>query len=584
MSTVVLWQRPAWRDELWAKLSDAEMRWDMIVIGGGITGAGILQQAARAGLNVLLVEQRDFAWGTSSRSSKFVHGGLRYLRDGDVHLTWESVRERDKLVQSGAGLVEEIGFLIASYEGERPGPLTYRLALTVYDLIGGKMAHRRYKAGEFQMLAPHLDKEGLRGGFRYGDAQTDDARLTLRVLHEGIVSGGVAVNYMSVEGLLLENGTVTGVQLFDHVQQRRTDVRARVVINATGAWVDRLRGEVNAPARIRPLRGSHIVFSGWRAPLAQAITFLHPFDRRPLTTFPWESVTVIGTTDVDHDAPLDQEAAISPAETAYLMAAMNYRFPELKLTLEDVIAAWAGVRPVIDTGKADPSRESRDHAIWEEQGLLTVTGGKLTTFRVMARDVLRVARKRLPELAALDDTALPLQLTHIDLPHTLQDTVRQRLLGRYAEQAADLVGAAQTDELEPIPGTPVLWVELRWAAHAEAVVHLEDLLLRRTRLGVLLPEGGASHLPRIRQICQAELGWDDARWEVEEAAYRALVQTHYSLPPRNTIPDWQAQLATVLEKRAQARQQRHSRRRKQFGLLSGAIFASILALRRVRRP
>jgi glycerol-3-phosphate dehydrogenase len=266
------------------------------------------------------------------------------------------------------------------------------------------------------------------------------------------------------------------------------------------------------------------------------------------------------------------------------MAAMNYRFPELKLVLEDVIAAWAGVRPVIDTGKADPSRESRDHAIWEEHGLLTVTGGKLTTFRVMARDVLRAARKRLPELAGLDDTALPLQPTHMDLPQTLQPSIRQRLIGRYAEHAADLVATAQTDELEPIPNTPVLWAELRWAARAEAVVHLEDLLLRRTRLGVLLPEGGAVHLPRIRQICQAELGWDDTRWEDEEAAYRALVQTHYRLPPRDRIPDWQAQLATVLEKRAQAGQRRHSRRRKHFGLLSGVMFAFILALRRARRP
>jgi glycerol-3-phosphate dehydrogenase len=446
------------------------------------------------------------------------------------------------------------------------------------------MAHRRYNPGEFQMLAPHLDKVGLRGGFRYGDAQTDDARLTLRVLHEGLASGGVAVNYMSVEGLLLENGLVAGVQLFDYVQHRRTDVHAKLVINATGAWVDRLRGEVNAPARIRPLRGSHIVFPGWRVPLAQAMTFLHPFDRRPLTVFPWEGVTVIGTTDVDHDAPLDQEAAISPAETSYLMAAMNYRFPELKLILEDVISAWAGVRPVIDTGKADPSRESRDHAIWEEHGLLTVTGGKLTTFRVMARDVLRVACKHLPGLAALDDTTLPLQPTRLDLPQTLQSSVRQRLIGRYAEHAADLVAMAQPGELEPIPGTPVLWAELRWAAHAEAVVHLEDLLLRRTRLGVLLPDGGAVHLPQIRLICQGVLGWDDARWEVEESAYRTLLQTHYSLPPRDTIPDWQAQLSTVIEKRAQARQQRHSRRRRPFGLLSGAVLASILALRRVRRP
>jgi len=581
--SVTRWQRPEWRDELWAKLSDPEMLWDVIVIGGGITGAGILQQAARIGLRVLLVEQRDFAWGTSSRSSKFVHGGLRYLRDGDVHLMRESVRERNKLVQSGLGLVKEIGFLIAIYEGERPGPLMYRVALTVYDLIGGKMVHRHYNADEFQMLAPHIGKAGLRGGFRYSDAQTDDARLTMRVLQEGIASGGAAANYISVEGLLRGDGIVAGVQLLDHVKQRRADVHAKVVINATGAWADRLRGQVNASARIRPLRGSHIVFPGWRVPLAQAITFLHPFDRRPLTVFPWEGAIVIGTTDVDHDAPLDQEAAISAPETAYLMAAMDYRFPELKLTLDDVIATWAGVRPVIDTGKADPSKESRDHAIWEEQGLFTVTGGKLTTFRVMAHDALRAVRSRLPELATLEDAGPPLQAVKIDLPETLHLTQRQRLTGRYAEHAIALVMAAQPGELEQIPGTPVLWAELRWAARAEAVVHLEDLLLRRTRLGVLLSEGGAAHLPRIRQICQPELGWDDARWEVEEAAFRALLQAHYSLPPRDTISDWRVELATVIGRRAQAKQERQARRQKRFGLLSGAAMALALAVRWRRR-
>jgi glycerol-3-phosphate dehydrogenase len=223
------------------------------------------------------------------------------------------------------------------------------------------------------------------------------------------------------------------------------------------------------------------------------------------------------------------------------MAAVAAQFPSLNLTLADVTASFAGVRPVIGSGKADPSDESRDHVVWEENGLLTITGGKLTTFRLIALDALKAARHYFPNLPDPDDKQPVLNQVTADLPGQLDRLAQRRLRGRYGEDAAALVDLARPDELTPIADTPYLWAECRWAARAEGVVHLDDLLLRRVRLGLLLPEGGAGCLARIRAICQPELDWDDARWEADEAAYRALWQHCYGLP--ENVPDWQAMLA-----------------------------------------
>lgn len=529
-----------WRESIWATL---EQPWDMVVIGGGITGAGILREAVRLKLRVLLVEQRDFSWGTSSRSSKLVHGGLRYLATGQVGLTLASVRERERLLSEGPGLIAPLGFLMATYKGDHPGRLTYAAGLAAYDLMAQRWTHRRYKADEFQMLAPYIRPDHLLGGFRYGDAQTDDSRLTLRVIREAVAAGGVALNYVTAQQVIHENGEVVGVRLYDEFAQRSAEVRARVVVNATGAWADRLREQVGGKGVIRPLRGSHLVFPAWRLPVAQAVSFLHPADRRPVFVFPWEGATLVGTTDADHDQPLNEEPRISPEEVSYLMAAVEFQFPACELTLDDIVATFAGVRPVIGTGKTDPSKESREHIVWHEHGLLTVTGGKLTTFRLIAQDAIHAVRDRLPDLPLVDDQSSVLNPIPRDLPGagSLDEGLRCRLLGRYAADAAALIEAARPGELELIPGTQTLWAELRWAARAEGVVHLDGLLLRRVRLGLLLPNGGESLLPRIRALCQPELGWDDARWEAEATAYLALWHAHYSLPDHAAIPEWKSE-------------------------------------------
>ena len=507
----------------------AAREWDLLIIGGGITGAGILLEAARRGLKAMLVEQRDFAWGTSSRSSKLVHGGLRYLKEGRLALTRESVRERNALMREAAGLVEPQGFAFADYGRGKPGRITFLAGLAIYDLMAGRRERHSITGGEFLMLAPNVGRDKLLGGVCYTDAKTDDARLVLRVLQEAQEHGGMAVNYLAAQTLLRTSSKVIGARLVDDVDGTVYEVKARLVINATGAWADKLRGHAGVAPKIRPLRGSHLVLPAWRLPLAQAVSLMHPVDGRPVFAFPWEGVTLVGTTDVDHRAELNDEAAITRAELEYLLLALDAQFPQLGLNEADVLATYAGVRPVIDSGQADPSKEGREHAVWVDDGLLTVTGGKLTTFRVIALDALKHALPLLPgwrgELAPR-----PIFAQWRWPGMQLRGTQRQRIEGRYGAHTGALMAAARPGELELIPGTQTLWAELRWAARAEAVLRLEDLMLRRTRLGLQLRGGGTEHLARIRAICQPELGWSDERWDSTQSAYLALWNAKYSLP------------------------------------------------------
>lgn len=535
------------RSTVWHTI-ETTPEWDVLVVGGGITGAGILREASRAGLRALLIEQKDFAWGTSSRSSKMVHGGLRYLAHGQLGVTYQSVKERQNLLQAGEGLITPLGFLMPAYKGGG-SKWVYKAALSIYDLMAMRWDHREYNADEMSMLAPRINREGLQGGFAFEDAQTDDARLVLRVMQEALADGGTALNYVRAETLLKEDGRVTGLRVCDAETGTQVDVKARVVINAAGAWVDHLRGQVGGEKRIRPLRGSHLIFPAWRFPVAQAVSFSHPWDRRPVFVYPWEGVTLIGTTDLDHTVDLSREPQITGEEVAYLMAACQHQFPALALTLDDILSTYSGVRPVIGTGKERPSDEARDHMVWLEQGLLSVTGGKLTTYRVLGLEALHMAAPLFDSHPVFDTDAPALNPVGDMLPSLpLTPEARQRLIGRYGENAVDLVASAHADDMTPIPHTPTLWIELRWAAHAEEVVHLDDLLLRRTRIGLLLPQGGMGIMDDIRAICQPQLGWDDARWASEVERYQALWQQHYSLPPRESIPDWTATTPTLTAK------------------------------------
>lgn len=539
------WAR-GWRKQALKRLDE---HWDLIVVGGGITGAGILAAAVRSGLRVLLLEKGDFGSGTSSRSSKMVHGGLRYLKQMQIKLTRESVHERQYLLYAASGLVEPLGFIYPVYKSDKLSPWVVRIGLGVYTRLSPDAGgYQRLNELDINLMAPGLRVDDLARGFHYTDAQTDDARLVLRLLHDGLaVSEGraIALNYCPATGLIKQGDKVAGVRIKDEASGESSDVFGSVVINSTGAWADELRKKVGGKSRLRPLRGSHLFFRLERFPVYQAVAFSHPDDGRPVFVYPWEGVTLAGTTDVDHKFPLADEPRISVKEADYLLRAVQSAFPELELKKEDVISTQAGVRPVISTGKKEPSAESRDYAVWIEHGLLTVSGGKLTTFRVSAIDALKEAHKldkRIPEPAgdvqvfdALDASSFARASQVFDsiepglCPPGIYSSLSRRMSGRYGAAAAK-IASFQPELLKNIPGTPYLWAELAWSAENEAVCHLDDLLLRRFRLGILLPDGGQGLLPEIKAVVKHRLGWDERRWKREVERYQQIREVGHGIP------------------------------------------------------
>jgi len=520
----------AWRQQTLPTLADET--WDLIVIGGGISGAGILREAARRGWRCLLLEQRDFAWGTSSRSSKMVHGGLRYIAKGQWRLTRDSVRERQRLLDEAPGLVEPMSFMMPHYRGGFPGPRVLGGLLSVYDALAGRRSHRFHDAQQLRYLAPGVKESDLLGGTSFVDALTDDARLVMRVLSEARADGAVVVNGVRVEHLLRENGRVCGVQIEDCEAGATLQLRCGVLAVATGAWAERLR-PTEAPRQLRPLRGSHLLLPGWRLPVAQAFTFLHERDRRPVFVFPWEGATVVGTTDLDHREDLDHSASISGEELDYLLAACTQQFPGAEVTANDVLSTWSGVRPVVGSAAGNhqdqPSNETREHVLWQEPGCVTLAGGKLTTFRPQAIEVLKACASML-ERPFVDDAAPVFAAVPALAIAELSNQQWRRLAGRHGRHLPRLAQLINDIGHETVGATDTLWAELAFACEAEMVLHLDDLLLRRTRLGLLLPHGGEDYFTAIRQICQPRLGWSDAYWQQEIQRYRALWQRHHGLP------------------------------------------------------
>jgi glycerol-3-phosphate dehydrogenase len=309
---------------------------------------------------------------------------------------------------------------------------------------------------------------------------------------------------------------------------------------------------------LRKLRGSHLIFPQARLPLTRAVSVLHPRDHRPVFIFPWEGITLVGTTDMDHPDDLNAEPHISAGEFEYLLQAVQALFPCLELTSANVQGTFAGVRPVIDSGKLDPSKESREYVLWEDNGLITVSGGKLTTFRLMARSALKRAIRLLGNHTPrpLDEHILDRlpsgELLSQDFSNAgLPANTRLRILGRYGCEAHALLDAAGPDLLTPVGNTPSLWAELFWAASAEGVVHLSDLLMRRTRLGLTLPQGGLPLIDQIRSLTAAELGWTDAYWQAEIIAYSNLWHAHYnasqSCIDRTSVQDELVRLESLQE-------------------------------------
>jgi glycerol-3-phosphate dehydrogenase len=527
-----MWNK-GWRERIW---SDLDQTWDLVVIGGGITGAGVLRHAVAAGLKTLLVEAGDFAFGTSSRSSKLVHGGLRYILNKQYKVTRESVREREKLLREAPYLVTKLGFLFANFERYHVSTGMIGQVIALYDLLAPKWDHQRYSMERIIQDWPFLNRDGLLGGYLYYDAAMDDCRVNLRVIREAVRDGGVAINYTKVEGLLMDSGgQVCGVAVRDVASNdgRTAEVKAKAVVNATGPWVDQLRGQIEQKPRLRRLRGSHLILPFEKLPVKSALTFLHPSDKRAMFVIPWEGTTIIGTTDIDHDPALDEnhtEPFATGDEIAYILQAADVLFPGVNLKSGDLISTFAGLRPIIRGGADSPSAESRAHAIWEERGLITITGGKYTTFRIMGRQTVERVLAKLGRAPSIRLRRIMNPLPQFQMRNMDAGTLYY-LLGRHGIDAPELIASAGAGELEHIANLPNIWAEVRWAARDEGVVHLTDLLLRRVRIGMLLPGGAGNLLDRVRTCAQSELGWDDGRWQKEVEMYLDTWRRYYSPTP-----------------------------------------------------
>ena len=385
------------RPEQIGKLS--KYQFDVLVIGGGITGAGIALDAMSRGMSVALVEMQDFAAGTSSRSTKLVHGGLRYLKQFEVKLVAEVGKEREIVYENAVHVTEPQRMLLPFHKGGTFGPLSTSLGLRVYDFLAGvKKSERRkmLKPEEALEKEPLLNKEGLLGGGYYVEYRTDDARLTLETLKKAAEGGAVCLNYAKAESFLYENGKVAGARIVDQVEGQTFEVDARVTINASGPWVDEVRSldAKTTGKKLQLTKGTHIVVDQQKFPLRHAVYFDTP-DKRMIFAIPRDTKVYVGTTDTFFQQdPIDPSA--TKEDVTYLIKAVRGMFPEIRLAPDDIESTWAGVRPLILEEGLDPSEISRKDEIWEsENGLISIAGGKLTGYRKMAETIVDKTAKRL---------------------------------------------------------------------------------------------------------------------------------------------------------------------------------------------
>jgi glycerol-3-phosphate dehydrogenase len=519
----------------------SERRFDLVIIGGGITGAGIARDAALRGLSVALVDKGDFASGTSSKSTKLVHGGLRYLEQGHVRLVFESVHERAVLLRLAPHIVRPLEFLVPSYRGDRPGLFVMDCGLWLYDALSGftsPKVHRTYRRRRVESLEPGLRKDALRGGIVYYDCSTDDARLTIENLIDARALGAVVLNHVRATRLIKEGDRFCGVE----VEDRRTGqgpiaVRGRVVINATGPWCDEIRHLYGADRILGPTKGVHIVVDATRLPLGRALLVRE--QKRVVFCLPWGRRSVIGTTDTFYEGAPDDVVA-DRRDVDYLLEVGNHYFPDAKLELSDVLATWSGLRPLLrPPSSADASAVSREHHLESLPGLMTIAGGKLTTFRRMAAEVVDVAAEQLERKIPASSTstrALPggvevdgaagIAAIAARLRSQLPEEVATHLAQTYGARAASLEAriAAEPPLAERLdPELPFLLAEVDEAVEVEQAVALGDLLERRVPLSLCGRDQGLDQAERVARRMGQKLGWSDADSARELERYRAAI-------------------------------------------------------------
>ncbi len=498
------------------RLPPSQSSYDLLVVGGGITGAGIARDAALRGLRALLVEKDDFASGTSSRSSRLIHGGLRYLEHGQLKLVFEASAERRRLLKLAPHLVHPLRFVWPVYAGARVPYWKVIAGVSLYDVLAmfrNVHRHRRLPVRRVLRKEPALSPNGLRGGVLYYDAATDDARLTLANVLDAERTGATVLNHVAVTGFLVEHGLVAGARLRDRLNGDTTEVRARAVVNATGPWSDdvrRMEGAAHRP-RVRGSKGAHILVPRTRVGNHAALTLLSPVDGRVMFALPSGSFTVFGTTDTFTDASPDQVRA-SEDDVAYLLRAANWFFPAAALERRDVVSAWAGIRPLVATTADSPTAASREHAIEVTPGgVVTITGGKLTTYRIMAQQVVNLVCRRI-------GAGRSCVTAHRPLP---DDTPE-----REAACAADARAGAPI-----VDGLSWRWGELAWGVRSGYARTLADLLIRRTKLAFETPDHGLGAAPAVAEYVAPLFDWRGEAVRAALEAYAGEVRRMFEVEP-----------------------------------------------------
>jgi glycerol-3-phosphate dehydrogenase len=513
------------RDALLAAATDGRT-WDIVVIGGGATGLGVAVESASRGYDTLLLEQADFAQGTSSRSTKLIHGGVRYLRQGDISLVLESLRERGLLIQNAPHLVHHLSFVVPVYDWWE-GPF-YGIGLKVYDALAGKLG-----LGPSQLLSreetleriPTVEPEGLRGGVIYYDGQFDDSRLAITLARTVVDLGGVPLNHVRVEGLIKERGAVCGVLAREEEEGRELEIRARVLVNATGVFSDAVRhlDDPGAPDIITASQGVHIVLDRSFLPGSSAIMVPHTDDGRVLFAVPWHDRVLVGTTDT----PVP-EAALEPRprdeELAFLLT-HAVRYLTKDPTPADVLSAFAGLRPLVGAAeRGDTSALSRDHTILVSgSGLVTVTGGKWTTYRRMGADAVTEA----VHVGGLEER--PSRTEDLRLHGWTEEADPAEWRSVYGSDIVALRAVCdESSELDARlhPRLPYYACEVVWAVRHEMARRVEDVLSRRTRALLLDARAATEIAPEVARLIARELGKTKQWIEAEVAAFRELAQRY----------------------------------------------------------
>ncbi len=513
----------------------ANETFDVVVVGGGITGVGVALDAASRGLRTALVERADFASGTSSKSSKLVHGGLRYLQQKEIGLVYEGLHERQRLRQNAPHLVRLMPFMIPVFS--KNGLLNPKVAralgsvLWMYDLTGGWRIGKRHKRlGRDEAVAhmPTLPVDRLASAYLYYDAAADDARLVVTVARTAAALGAVLANYTLLVGVEKDaSGKVEAVTV--EADGARLTVRTRAVVNAAGVWSDAVRGidEGRNPDSIRPAKGIHITVPWTKIRNDIAVVIPVPHEKRSLFVIPQGDLTYIGTTDTDYDGPLDDPQCTTD-DIAYVLRAVN-TWLTTRITTDDIVGTWAGLRPLVKTASSERTADlSRRHSVTTStSGVITVTGGKLTTYRRMAADAVDEVTAQLGVRARcrtahleLDGAAgfrEPAERDHSPASHLA------RRYGSHASAVAELA-ASRADLSEPlVPGLPYIRAEAIWAARHEMARTVDDVLSRRTRARLLARDASASAAGSVAALLASELGWSAEHAERQAADYRALI-------------------------------------------------------------